>query len=325
VIVDLLPTDDQAMIEQGVVDFLRDCLPVERLREAKNHAGAAEREAWDALVELGLFGIGLAEEAGGLGLGLPEEALIVRAFGRYLASPSLLAQLVAPHLAGDEDLRAAIIAGTVRVAFANDLGNGSAHLIDGEDAQQVLLVDAGGAACLLPRDSLGAAEPVAGMDETVSLARIALPGGLAGEWNEAAGRVSLLICAYLTGLGQAATDMAVDYSRTREQFGQPIGAFQAIKHMCADMAARASAAEAQTFFTAVTFEAGQLDGADIGAARMLASDAAIANAKANIQIHGGMGFTAECDAHLFLKRAHLFALLGSSKAAERRRLLGPAQ
>jgi alkylation response protein AidB-like acyl-CoA dehydrogenase len=63
------------------------------------------------------------------------------------------------------------------------------------------------------------------------------------------------------------------------------------------------------------------DSAEVAAARLLAGDAALANAKANIQIHGGMGFTAECDAHLFLKRAHLVAILGSNRRAEQSRLL----
>jgi alkylation response protein AidB-like acyl-CoA dehydrogenase len=88
------------------------------------------------------------------------------------------------------------------------------------------------------------------------------------------------------------------------------------------MATRAAAAEAQTFHTAVIFGNGLNDSAEVAAARMLAGEAALANVRANIQIHGGMGFTAECDAHLLLKRAHLLAALGTSRAAERRRLLG---
>ncbi|MGJ3627928.1 acyl-CoA dehydrogenase family protein [Sphingomonas sp. MMS24-JH45] len=133
--------------------------------------------------------------------------------------------------------------------------------------------------------------------------------------------ISLLLSAYLTGVAQASTAMAVAYAGTREQFGQPIGAFQAVKHICADMATRAAAAEAQTFFAAATFGRGADDGAEVAAARLLAADAALANAKANIQVHGGMGFTAECDAHLLLKRAHLVARLGSDPAKDRIRLI----
>ena len=320
-IIDLTLSDDQRMIEDGARTFLQDRLPVERLREPQNHGGAAERALWQELSELGLFGLGCAERDGGLGMGLAEEVLAARALGLILASPAVLAQLAAPHFATEGTVPAALVAGTTKAAFANYLGDGVAHLIDGDGAEQVLLLSPEGA-MLLPRNQLGEAQVAAGMDETVTLARVSvsfiLPGRCSG-----ADRTSLLISAYLTGIAQATASMAVDYAKTREQFGQPIGAFQAVKHQCADMASRAAAAEAQCFYTAVGFGGGLDDASESAAARMLASRAAIDNARANIQIHGGMGFTAECDAHLFLKRAHLMALLGSSRTAERQRLLGP--
>ena len=319
-IIDLTLSDDQRMIEDGLQLFLRERLPVERLRNAASHGGAAEHGLWQELSELGLFTLGHAEQQGGLGLGLAGEVLAARALGLVLASPALLAQLAAPHFAEDAALHAALIAGTTMAAFANSLGGGMAHLIDGGAAEQVLLLSPEGAA-LMHHSALGEAEITAGMDECVSLARVSIPTELPARCVNT-DRTSLLVSAYLTGLAQATTNMAVEYAKTREQFGQPIGAFQAIKHQCADMAARAAAAEAQCFHTAVAFGNGLDDASEVAAARMLAARAAIDNAKANVQIHGGMGFTAECDAHLFLKRAHLMALLGSCRAAERQRLLG---
>ena len=322
-IVDLTPSEDQRMIEDGVRSFLQDHLPTLRLRDAGNHGGAAEQAVWNQLAELGLFALGSAEEHGGMGLGLAEEALVARALGLTLTSPTVLAQLAAPHFASDAVMRAALASGSTRAAFANALGDGTAHLIDGGAAEQVLLVSPRGA-MLLARSALGEAVTVASTDETVTLARVTAPADLPARCA-AAERTSLLIAAYLTGIGQATLAMAVDYAKTREQFGQPIGAFQAIKHQCADMASRAAAAEAQSFFTAVAFGNSPDIASEVACARMLASRAAIDNARANIQIHGGMGFTAECDAHLFLKRAHLLALLGSNRAAERQRLLGEAE
>jgi alkylation response protein AidB-like acyl-CoA dehydrogenase len=319
-IIDLTPSDDQRMIEDGVRGFLQDRLPVERLRDVQNHGGAAERSLWGELSGLGLFGLGSAEQDGGLGLGLAEEALVARALGHALASPIMLAQLAAPHFATGAGLRAALISGAAKAAFANDLGDGVAHLIDGDGADQILLLSPQGA-MLLPRSAVGEAQSVAGIDETVAFARVSLPSDLPARFP-ATDRTSLLISAYLTGIAQATTSTAVDYAKTREQFGQPIGAFQAIKHLCADMASRAAAAEAQCFYTAVAFGNGLDDASEVAAARMLAARAAIENAKANIHIHGAMGFTADCDAHLFLKRAHLMALLGSNRATERQRVLG---
>jgi alkylation response protein AidB-like acyl-CoA dehydrogenase len=134
-------------------------------------------------------------------------------------------------------------------------------------------------------------------------------------------QADLLACAYLTGIAEAALAMAVEYAKTRRQFDQPIGAFQSIKHACADMAVRAEAARAQTYYAAmavVTDAAGC--GNEVAAARLITRRAAIENAKVNIQIHGAMGFTEESEAHLFLKRAHALAALGSSLARDLERL-----
>ena len=311
-IVDLLASEDQQMIADSLNGFLSDRLPLARLREASAFGGGAERAQWRGLTELGLFGVGLPEALGGLGLGLVEEALMARSLGAHLVSPAVLAQLVAPHLAGDADVRAALISGECRAAFASVGG----HVIDGVDADQ-LVVLTGDGAVLAARSEVSTGELVDGLDETLTLARVtAAPASGVSD-----ARASLLIAAYLTGIAQAATEMAVEYAKTRQQFGQPIGAFQAIKHMCADMATRAAAADAQVFYAAVTFEAVNDPVGDIAAARMLAADAALANGKANIQIHGGMGFTAECDAHLLLKRAQLMARLGATSARLRGQVL----
>ncbi|MDB5583596.1 MAG: hypothetical protein JWR80_8772 [Bradyrhizobium sp.] len=317
-IVDLTFSEEQQLIDDSVRALLAERLPVDRLRDLASHGGAAEHEAWAKLAELGLFGLGLAETEGGLGLGVPEEALVARTLGSHLASPSVIAQMLAAHLATDEALRSAFVAGETHAAFANAIDARSAHLLDHGGAEQLVLLSGGVA--LIGRSA--AADPVAveGIDETISLDRVrgdfvAVPRGAEAD------RASLLLAAYLTGIAQATRDMAVAYACTREQFGQPIGAFQAIKHQCADMTVRAAAAEAQVFHAAITFGQGVDDTAEVAAARLLAGDAALANAKVNIQIHGGMGFTAECDAHLFLKRAHLIAILGSNRRVEQSRLL----
>jgi len=307
-IVDLIPDEDQSAIEDTIVSFLADVLPVERLRDAANHGGAAEAAVWGQLCELGLFGLGLPEDQGGLGLGLPEEALVARALGRHLVSPSVLAQLCAPHLATDEATRDALISGEARAAFGINQG----YVLDGDGAEWVVVFGPGGAS-LRARGDLTLASTDGGLDHTLLFERI--EGG-AGNAQPAL-RIEVLVAAYLVGVAQATTDMAVEYAKTREQFGQPIGAFQAIKHSCADMATRASAADTQTLYAATVFGAGGDDAVEAAAARVLAKRAAFENAKANIQTHGGMGFTAECDAHLFLKRAMVMDMLGSDARARR--------
>ena len=316
-IIDLHPTEDQQMIADSIGGFLADRLPVARLRESESHAGAAESEIWSDLAELGVFGIGLSEDEGGTGYGLPEEVLAARALGRALASPSLLAQMAAVHLA-EGDARAALVTGESRAAFATPSLSGDIIVLDNKGADLIVLLAQG--ASLLPVDSFEW-EQVASIDETILIQRAANNRDLPDERDAKADRISLLIASSLTGVAQGALELAVDYAKQREQFGQPIGSFQAIKHSLADMRVRADCADTQTRVAAVAFGRSEADRREVAAARWLAGDAALGNAKAGIQVHGGMGFTAECDAHLYLKRAHVLSGIGSSTRAEERRLL----
>jgi alkylation response protein AidB-like acyl-CoA dehydrogenase len=155
-----------------------------------------------------------------------------------------------------------------------------------------------------------------------------VPAGALLGWVPAAQgalhrQAQLLVAAQLLGMAEASRDMAVDYAQVRMQFGQPIGAFQAVKHRCANMAIGAEALRAQLVLAAIAERDGWPDAAfQVDACRLLAARCALANAGANIQMHGGIGFTAECDAHLFLLRAHLLEHLGGPVRTLRERLAG---
>jgi alkylation response protein AidB-like acyl-CoA dehydrogenase len=130
----------------------------------------------------------------------------------------------------------------------------------------------------------------------------------------------LIDAAALAGIAQAALDMAVDYAKLREQFGRPIGSFQAIKHHCATMAIAARGAADAASFAAVAFDSERADTPHrIESALLFAAAGAIDNAGTNIQVHGGIGFSAEAEPHLLLKRAQLLAALagGAEAMAER--------
>jgi alkylation response protein AidB-like acyl-CoA dehydrogenase len=316
-IVDLTFSEDQQLITDSVGSLIAERLPIDRLRDAEAGGARAEVAAWRAFAGVGLFGLGVAEARGGVGYGAAEEAIAALALGRALASPAVLAQVVAGHIADDES-RPAFLSGASRAAFANLVSADQVQLIDGVGATHAVLM--GDGVALVAIDALVDRHPVAALDDSVEIerARIACPLPVR---DTNADRASLLIAAYLSGIAAATRDMAVDYARTREQFGQPIGAFQAIKHSCADMAVRAAAAEAQCYYAAVTFAALDDPTKEVAIARLLATDAALDNARANIQVHGGMGYTAECDAHLFLKRAHVLAALGGGRRAEQRRIV----
>jgi alkylation response protein AidB-like acyl-CoA dehydrogenase len=111
------------------------------------------------------------------------------------------------------------------------------------------------------------------------------------------------------GLAARLTEHAVDYAKTREQFGRTSGSFQAVKHICADMFVRTELARVAVHAAAVTLD--DTDATDIGrpvaGAKLLADEAAVTNGRAAVQVHGGMGFTWEVPVHFFLKRAWLHA------------------
>ena len=124
----------------------------------------------------------------------------------------------------------------------------------------------------------------------------------ADEWRQCG---ALLTAALQLGLAVGATDLAVEYAKQREQFGKPIGAFQAVKHRCADMITRVEVLRAAVYAAGVTVDGKGVDDPahSVAVAKVLASSAAAACGKDSVQVHGGMGYTWEVDAHLFLKRA----------------------
>jgi alkylation response protein AidB-like acyl-CoA dehydrogenase len=133
-------------------------------------------------------------------------------------------------------------------------------------------------------------------------------------------RLRLLDAAALAGIAQRAMEMGVAYAGSREQFGRPIGSFQAVKHHCANMAMSARCARDQTAFAAVAIDQSRNDAVfQVESALFMAGAAALENAGKNIQIHGGLGFSDEADPHLLIKRAQLLlAVAGGLEAANDR-------
>lgn len=323
--IDLLPSEEQQQIIDSVAGFLAEELPLTRLRPGPDGERQGDidlsTERWHHIADLGWFGLGVSEERGGAGYTVVAEMLVARELGRYAVSPSIAATIAAAQLAAHagSELGEAIIGGERRVAFASRLcvDEDEYHLIDARGASHFLVVD-GTEARLHEAAAFDNARTVISLDDAVTLERARLVSGARPLLRDAGGdvahRVSLLNSAQLLGVAEAALKLAVDYAKVREQFGQAIGSFQAIKHRCADMAVLAEAAFAQSFFAGLSQAGGQPDAAyQIAAAKVIGAEAALANARSCVQIHGGIGFTAECDAHIFLKRAHLLGQLGGER------------
>ncbi|MCL8016335.1 acyl-CoA dehydrogenase family protein [Streptomyces sp. AS02] len=260
-------TDDQRALRDGVRELLTRRFGAEALRAAVDAPGHLDRALWRELGAAGFFALRLPETEGGVGLGLPEAVLAFEEAGRAL----LPGPLVATHLAAGDVPGAA-----TGEAVVTAPGNG---LVEWLAAADVVRGDAAGA---VPLRSVDPLTPL----HRVPLARAVDPAAV------------LLTAAEQLGSATRACELAVQHARAREQFGQPIGAFQAVKHLCAEMLVRTETARTAVYAAAVT-----ADPVDIDAARLLADEAAVHGARDSLQVHGGMGFTWEFEVHLHLKRA----------------------
>ncbi|MBK3532281.1 acyl-CoA/acyl-ACP dehydrogenase [Streptomyces sp. MBT67] len=311
-------SDDQRALRSGMRDLLGAVFDRDRLRAAVERDGALDRSLWRELGAAGFFALRLPEEAGGVGLGLPEAVLLFEEAGRAL----LPGPLVATHLAaglvkGAAEGEAVVTAVAWELPVAH-LAEADAVLVGNDALARDPLV---GEAL---RAFVAAARPVRSMDPLTPLHRAPADAERAPAASERtradaerapaaterapahAGRfrfeAALLTAAEQLGSAARTTEAAVQHAGEREQFGSPIGSFQAVKHLCADMLARTEPARAAVYAAAVTG-----DPVEIAAAKLLADEAAVRNARDCLQIHGGMGFTWEADVHLHLKRAWLRA------------------
>jgi len=302
---DLLPTPEQDEIIASIASVV-----------AGNHTlGEPLSDAlWDAAVAQGWFGLGLAEELGGVGYSLAEEVLLFGELGRACVPGPFLATSLAARLAaeaGETELAARLVGGEAKVGLAErydderfavlDAGTASIALV--VDGDRLFLADLDGVALdeLPSFDTLVPVALAVDLDQAPPLATAPDPEALAR-------RGALLVAALLAGMAKATTDQSVSYGKDREQFGQPVGGFQAVKHRCADMATRAEVATCQVLYAALATDDGREDATfHAHAARVVAARAAVDNAQVNVQNHGGIGFTWEHTAHRYVTRSRVYA------------------
>ena len=288
---DLLPTPEQ----DEIIDSIRSVL-------ADRHTlgEPLSDPLWTSAVEQGWFGLGVAEADGGVGYSIVEEALLFAEIGASCAPGPFLATALAAHIAPTAVLDGA------RVALAEAEGD-HVRVLDGPGADLVLLIGDVTAA-LHDIAALGGLTADTPLDGLVPVSVAATPQGTPIATGDVAIRAHVLAGALLAGIARATCEQSVSYAKDREQFGQPIGGFQAVKHRCADMAVRADAAINQVRFASLAVRDGRDDAAfGATAGHLVAANAAIANAQWNIQNHGGIGFTWEHTAHRYLTRARIWA------------------
>lgn len=319
--VDLLPSSDQAALVSTTAGYCRSQQPIRCIRERQDEATSMTGESWSAAAQLGLLGISVAEEVSGAGLGFDDEALAFCELGRALAPGPFVGSVLGAHIAaqsGGIKLATEIVTGgvTVGIAVTDDVRisgesvSASLRLIDSVGADFVVVSDIEGAGLVRTAD-LDEVVPVDCIDPGSRLATAVANGVRVVHWVPAAVAPVrlhglLLVAAFQVGIAQATMELAVEYAKTRIQFGRPIGVNQAVKHRCADMAVCCDAARQQTLYAAVSLADGGPDAQfQVLAAKTVAGAAALDNASAAIQVLGGIGFTWEHDVHLYLKRNHV--------------------
>ena len=276
-------------------------------RDAEGDAGATFADSWKACVEMGVATIGLPESYGGGGGSVLDQAVALEACAHELVPGPLLSTAVA-----------------ALVAPCSEIGDGAAvALVHESPGVGAMAGDLAGATHVLGADGLVAlagANPGLGIDLTRRYGAVA--EGPAEPRDLVRRTFVTLAAAEAAGVARWCLETAVDYAKVREQFGQKIGAFQAIKHLCAEMLETCEAVTAAAWDVATVCPGRVLSSADeqwayaADVAEVTCFDGAVEVAKSCIQVLGGIGFTYEHDAHLYLRRAlALRALVGDADAA----------
>ena len=333
-------TDDHRELAEVARAFLTSQKARWAARSLLDTADESRPPFWQNLVELGWLGLHIDEEHGGSGYGLPELVVVIEELGRAVAPgpfvPTVIASaVIAKDGTADQKSRLlpGLIDGTVTAAIGLDsqvrvsdgLADGDAGIVLGAGLGELLVIAAGDDVLLLERGRDGVSVDVPdNLDPTRRSGRVRLQNVsvsaddiVPGARESTLARARTLLAAEAVGGASDCVDAAVAYAKVREQFGRTIATFQAVKHHCANMLVAAESA------TAAVWDASRAASEDEQQFRLIAAAAATLafpayarNAELNIQVHGGIGFTWEHDAHLHLRRALVIAaLLGGDAPA----------
>jgi alkylation response protein AidB-like acyl-CoA dehydrogenase len=346
---DFALSSDQKLLQDSLTRTLFDASPLDRVRKFADDPADKAADVWQALADFGLPGIVTPQEHGGLGLTLLDAALASEALGAAVAPVPFMGVVLAPlalvaggtdaqraawlpKLASGEVLAAAAI--SEAVAGARDGAgvtakggklSGKAMFIPGGMAAGLLLVaDQAGGLHLVRGDAPGLTRTLLpSIDATRRMAELAfadtpaepLSGGpeLLGRLRDAAWT---LIAADSLGAAQTMLDKAVTYAKERRQFGRVIGSFQAVKHLCAEMAAELEPARALVWYAAYAFDAAPAEACVMAAhAKAHTSEIGRFIARTSTEVHGGIGMTDLLGLHYWFKRLGLNRqLLGGPEA-----------
>ncbi|MBV8195463.1 MAG: acyl-CoA/acyl-ACP dehydrogenase [Candidatus Dormibacteraeota bacterium] len=310
-------SEEQRGIRDAVRSLASQTYGAQDLRRQISGADAAGR-LWRELVGAGWPSIAVSASHRGMGLGLVELSLVCEELGAVLAPATFIANAAAAtavEYAGSGELWTrwlpGFASGESPGAMAMQQPDGTTLAFDAEGAAALLVV--GPDRLTVVPATAYTLEPLDGIDVTRRLSRvtgIAYSEPLDGDVTTVLDRVEVAVAAELVGVAQRALDIAVSHATSREQFGRPIGAYQAVSHRCAAMLVDVESARSAVLSAAWTADHNAEELAFAASvAKVAASRAAWNAATGALQIHGGIGFTWEHECHLLLRRAAASARL----------------
>jgi len=316
-------SEDQRLLQDSISGFLKDAASLDVIRKIADGDADAASTLEAGIAEMGIAGLHVSEDQGGSGLGLLEACLVQEALGYAVAPSGFMAATVAAHLfsqAGSEYAEG-IASGDMVFGLAltelvsrrdgagvistGDLLSGRSLLaMLPEVATHVLTVDGDGVFHVVDDWS---AVPMRTIDRTRMFQELVLEGvesrsELMGDDGVLAA-ARLLVAADTLGAAQAMLEKAVAYAKERKQFGRVIGSFQAVKHMCAEMAAKLEPARALVWHAAYAMDTGDPEALAMAhLAKAHLAEVGTFVAKTSTEVHGGMGFTDLVGLHYWFKR-----------------------
>lgn len=309
-------SEDQLFLQRTTADVCAQLFTESAVRAASTDGGALRADAWKKLVELDLVGLLVPEEYGGAGAAVTDACVVAEVLGRHIAPVPYVGTAVAAvallRLAGGPAGSLAEIAGGTACSVLLDAR------LDVPETEATIAFDWSRGAWGVGLGPDGAATvhdlagdtPVDDIDPLHPLRRVR-PVATTAPDSAGARRARAVAwtgaAAFLTGLADGALRQAVDYAGQREQYGRPIGSFQAVQHLCADMLVDVETARSITYGASWAVEHAPIEEAErlAAAAKSYAGPAAVRVCENGIQVLGGIGVTQEHDAHLRLRSAHL--------------------
>jgi alkylation response protein AidB-like acyl-CoA dehydrogenase len=316
--------EEHALLRAEARRWLEERFPIARVRSLADSPRGEDPADWKELAELGWLGLVIPEKHGGAGLGATHLAVLMEETGRRLVpSPLLPSTLAALALVLDGSdaqiagLLPALASGETRAVYAHGAS------VWGAEHADLLVVSTRDGVEVLER-SAAALEirPEIVLDRTRRSARVTRKG-VALDTPQASGRLTAWAClalaAEMAGGADALLAMTAAYTATREQFGKPIGSFQAVKHPLVNVLLGVEGLRSLVYAAASALDAQSPDAEALARmAKAQASDVYVFAASRAVQLHGGFGFTLDCDAHLYLKRAQTTRPAFGDAMAQRR-------